>query len=34
MRIEDNLIKQSYYPGWGIEGEARFRIGAASLTRE
>jgi hypothetical protein len=34
MRIEGGLIKQMYYPGWGIKGIAKFSIAASSLTRE
>jgi hypothetical protein len=34
MHITDGLIKQTHYPGWGINGQATFRIGASSLVRE
>jgi hypothetical protein len=34
MRIDGDLIKQTYYPGWGIKGIAGFRIAASALTRE
>ncbi len=34
MRIEPDLVKLTYYPGWGMAGEAKFRIAAARLTTE
>ena len=34
MTITPGLIKLEYYPGWGIRGEARFRIAGAALVRE
>ena len=33
MTISPNLIKLEYYPCWGIEGEARFRIAGSALLR-
>ncbi|MDP6775831.1 MAG: hypothetical protein QGI83_03595, partial [Candidatus Latescibacteria bacterium] len=35
MTVSPGLIKQEYFPNWGISGEARFKIaGAALLERE
>jgi len=33
MRITEGLIKQMYYPCWGIKGGARFRIAGSVLQR-
>ena len=33
MRIAGALIKQTYFPCWGIKGEARFRIAGSVLQR-
>jgi len=34
MRIEPNLVKLTYFPGWGMAGEAKFRITGTRLTTE
>jgi hypothetical protein len=33
MAISPGLVKLNYFPCWGIEGEAVFRISAARLTK-
>ena len=33
MTISPNLIKLEYFPCWGIEGEAQFRIAGSALLR-
>jgi hypothetical protein len=33
MTITPGLVKLEYYPGWGIKGEARFRIAGTALKR-
>ena len=33
MTISPNLIKLEYFPCWGIQGEARFRIAGSALLR-
>jgi hypothetical protein len=34
MRIEPNLVKLTYFPGWGMAGDATFRIAGSRLTME
>ena len=31
MTITDNRVKLNYYPGWGVQGEARFHIAGSAL---
>jgi hypothetical protein len=33
MTITPGLVKLEYFPGWGLRGEARFRIAATALQR-
>jgi hypothetical protein len=34
MRIEPDFVKLLYYPGWGMAGQAKFRIAADNLVTE
>ena len=33
MTIKPGLVKQEYYPCWGIRGEAKFKIAGSALLR-
>ena len=33
ITVTPGLIKQEYYPNWGIKGKARFKIAGSALLR-